>query len=73
MSLNVYSSGHKLTERELIQKALKQLSNCTSLKDNSPSQTELQKSELFSITLVVIALVGYSETAGYIPWDKTDE
>ena len=73
MSLNVSSLGHKLTERELIQKALKQLSDCTSLKGNSSSQTELQKSELFCITLVVTALVGYSKTAGYIPWDKTDE
>lgn len=58
MTLNVSSWEHKLTERELKQEALKQLSDCTSLKGDTLIHKELQKVlKLFSIVILVVTVL----------------
>ena len=67
MSLIISNWGHKLRE-ELMEKALEQLSDCVSLVPWGGAQAKqnCRKSELFSITLVLTALVGCSDTSGCI-------
>lgn len=67
MSLIISNWGHKFRE-ELMEKALEQLSDYVSLVPWGRAQAKqnCRKSELFSITLVLTALVGCSETSGCI-------